>query len=320
MSSSPVIAFEIAHAVKYGVDGACLLYHFRHWIEFNHAGQRNFHEGRTWTYQSQEAIMRHFPWISRATLQRRLEDLCAVDGPLIKGNFNKNRYDRTVWYAFKNEDDWIRSNYKVSQCIAQNEAIDNNKMGYDEPQSGPTIPDYNPHDDKDKITPPASPPPKKSSLASEKGKEIANYLFEKLKAINPNHKEPDLNEWGIEVDRMIKIDKRDPSQIRKLIDWAMQDSFWRGNILSTHKLREQFDTLVIRSLPVASKAPVVDDAKAFLARVASRFSMDREIGFSADSIAFQAGQHCEVIKISEHGFKERVINKLIKWGRDVSGL
>ena len=43
---------------------------------------------------------------------------------------------------------------------------------------------------------------------------------------------------------MRRIDKRTEEQIRYLIEWCQQDSFWQGNILSTKKLREKFDTLV----------------------------------------------------------------------------
>ncbi|MBT9169502.1 MAG: hypothetical protein DDT19_02862 [Syntrophomonadaceae bacterium] len=45
---------------------------------------------------------------------------------------------------------------------------------------------------------------------------------------------------------MIRIDKRDPEKIRQIIEWCQADDFWQNNILSTGKLREQFDQLGLK--------------------------------------------------------------------------
>lgn len=49
--------------------------------------------------------------------------------------------------------------------------------------------------------------------------------------------------WCLEIDKMIRIDKRTESQVKTVIDWLPKDDFWRSNILSGAKLRKQFDTL-----------------------------------------------------------------------------
>ena len=68
---------------------------------------------------------------------------------------------------------------------------------------------------------------------------LLNLILER----NKNFKQPNLNEWSTHIDRMIRIDRRDPKQIRDVIHWCQQDDFWQGNILSTKKLRIQFDQL-----------------------------------------------------------------------------
>jgi len=88
---------------KYGSDCALLLYNFRFWVETNYHEKRNQHEGRTWTYNSYKALTKWFPFFSESQIKRMLTKLCSEDGPLIRGNFNKNGYDKTSWYAFKNE-------------------------------------------------------------------------------------------------------------------------------------------------------------------------------------------------------------------------
>jgi hypothetical protein len=45
------------------------------------------------------------------------------------------------------------------------------------------------------------------------------------------------------IDRMIRIDKREPDQIHRIIEFSQQHDFWWKNILSGDKLRKQFDRL-----------------------------------------------------------------------------
>ena len=45
---------------------------------------------------------------------------------------------------------------------------------------------------------------------------------------------------------MIRVDKRDPDEIARVIDWCQADSFWQNNILSTEKLRIQYDQLLLK--------------------------------------------------------------------------
>jgi len=45
---------------------------------------------------------------------------------------------------------------------------------------------------------------------------------------------------------MIERDERTPEEIRQVIEFAQSDPFWCSNILSTQKLRKQFDTLYLQ--------------------------------------------------------------------------
>ncbi|GEK28883.1 hypothetical protein [Furfurilactobacillus siliginis] len=69
---------------------------------------------------------------------------------------------------------------------------------------------------------------------------LASYLLEKMKLNNPDVKEPNLQSWADDVRLMIERDKREPSKIRKMIDWSQSDNFWSGNVLSVKKLRKHF--------------------------------------------------------------------------------
>jgi hypothetical protein len=76
--------------------------------------------------------------------------------------------------------------------------------------------------------------------------QLALRLYQKILSNNENHKEPDFQKWANDVRLMLERDNRTEEQIIYLIDWCQQDSFWKSNILSTSKLREKFDQLVIR--------------------------------------------------------------------------
>lgn len=106
--------FDVDVAQKYGVDEAIILYNFRHWIKVNRADGKNFHEGHTWTYKSIKALAEIWPFWSTDHIRRKLNRLVEV-GVLVKDNYNRSGYDRTLWYAFKNEKTWFKSRAPILQ-------------------------------------------------------------------------------------------------------------------------------------------------------------------------------------------------------------
>ncbi|WP_019243680.1 MULTISPECIES: hypothetical protein [Bacillus] len=76
--------------------------------------------------------------------------------------------------------------------------------------------------------------------------QLANFLFQRILENNPEHKKPNLQKWANTVRLMMERDKRTEEQIKFLINWSQNDSFWQGNILSMDKLRDQFDRLVVQ--------------------------------------------------------------------------
>ncbi len=74
----------------------------------------------------------------------------------------------------------------------------------------------------------------------------SELLLNLIRQRNPNFKQPDLQSWAKHIDLMLRIDKRSPEEIEKVITWCQQDSFWCSNILSTQKLRGQYDQLFLK--------------------------------------------------------------------------
>ena len=94
--------FVVADAERFGVPLAIVIHHHRLWILRNKANHRNFHDGRTWTYNSLPGLSDMLPYFSKYQIERLMKKLVEL-GVLIKGNYNTRKGDRTLWYAFADE-------------------------------------------------------------------------------------------------------------------------------------------------------------------------------------------------------------------------
>lgn len=75
---------------------------------------------------------------------------------------------------------------------------------------------------------------------------LAEGLYNLISARKDTFKKPNLQEWARNVDLMIRLDNRDPETIGEVIEWCQLDTFWQNNILSTKKLRIQYDQLELK--------------------------------------------------------------------------
>jgi hypothetical protein len=89
---------------------------------------------------------------------------------------------------------------------------------------------------------------------------VAQYLFEKIKAIYAGAKEPNWEEWANNIRLLREQDGKSLEAIRNVIDMIFEDkgvwdgSFWRRNIRSTAKLRKQYEQIAYQiSLAYKSK-------------------------------------------------------------------
>jgi hypothetical protein len=105
-TQSPNYTFNYEIAVEYGSDEAIMLNNFLFWIEKNRQREINFYDARTWTYNTIDAFTALFAFWTKKQVRRILDSL-VKQGILIKGNYNKIAYDRTNWYAFKDENQWF---------------------------------------------------------------------------------------------------------------------------------------------------------------------------------------------------------------------
>ena len=92
------------HAVLFGYREAVIIFHFIYWIGFNRNKKQHFHDGRYWTYSSVSTLQKYyFPFWSEGQISRGIKSLIKQN-LILKGNYNRFKYDKTTWYALENED------------------------------------------------------------------------------------------------------------------------------------------------------------------------------------------------------------------------
>ena len=81
------------------------------------------------------------------------------------------------------------------------------------------------------------------SLCEPIDEELAEEFYELVKENQVVKKKPNLEQWANDMRLMRMVDNIKVEVIRSLMAFAVQDNFWKSNILSPRKLRKHADTL-----------------------------------------------------------------------------
>jgi hypothetical protein len=100
--------FDEDMARELGINAAVMLSEVRQWIRKNKIEKRNEIDGKTWTFNSVEKWKILLPFFSSQQIRDALSKLREA-GILVVSNHNEKAYDRTLWYAFADENKWIGS-------------------------------------------------------------------------------------------------------------------------------------------------------------------------------------------------------------------
>jgi DNA-binding transcriptional ArsR family regulator len=144
--------------------------------------------------------------------------------------------------------------------------------------------------------------------------DLLSFFIQKLKERKSDIKLPDQNKWRQEIDRMIRIDKRDPKIIRLMIDWIHKDSFWSTTILSAKSLRNQYDRI---ELQMKSKS-VLDDVqknKAWAMRNKQKYQETYRGLTITEKFAIREGSGKEIpLNLPHENFKKSLVSMFgINW-------
>lgn len=124
-----ICVFDVEVAKEFGADEAIILNSMYFWISKNEANKRNFHDGRTWTYNSLDAWHEIYPFWSKPQIKRKLAKM-HENGLILKGNYNNSPYDRTAWYAMTD----------LSLSIFRNRPIKKSESSLQNTETVPPIP------------------------------------------------------------------------------------------------------------------------------------------------------------------------------------
>lgn len=127
--------FDTDLATEYGLLEAILINNFQYWLSHNKANNINFHDGHYWTFNTRKGVQELFPYVSDKQVRTALEHL-VNESILMTGNYNSTPMDRTLWYAFADEDKWLKTPicptrqmqmpYRANPFAPQGTAIPNN--------------------------------------------------------------------------------------------------------------------------------------------------------------------------------------------------
>lgn len=93
------------------------------------------------------------------------------------------------------------------------------------------------------------------NVLPEKTKELAHLLFDLIKKQNPDwYVKPNWDVWASDIEKLNRIDNRSYESIEKMIRWVQNDDFWKTNIQSPYKLREKYNTLILKAKPNTVKS------------------------------------------------------------------
>ena len=96
-------------------------------------------------------------------------------------------------------------------------------------------------DEKTRFAPDSDPYLAAEYMAKKILKRDSGYRY-----LQPAKREKTLQQWARDIDLLIRVDKVDMDEFRKVLQFSQTDSFWSTNILSGAKLRKQYDQLKIK--------------------------------------------------------------------------
>lgn len=258
-------SFDTGYAIAYGVDEAIMIRNLQFFITMNANRGHNFKEGRFWSYDKLNDFPKHFPYWTIKQVRRVISSLIKQD-VIIKGSFNNSWSDRTSWYAFKDENKFIKHTMPPELIPAEtpdlpkraNDKCPNEQLTF--AQMGNSINDTTlsstlSHSSSLKVSEDQSSFPAKagekrkkiSSDFSEEIKQLADAVIGAIVAAKPNFAVPkSLISLMTSLDFMVREDRRDPQKILDVLRWALTVDFWRPQMMKADVakfIRPRFDDL-----------------------------------------------------------------------------
>lgn len=124
----------------------------------------------------------------------------------------------------------------------------------------------------------------KRHFGTEDDHKAVRWMFERVREVDATAKEPNWDAWANDMRLMHEQDNRTHREARDLFGWANKDPFWRTNIFSPAKLRDNWQQLSLkRKYPVAySRGTSITNEQHAAANAASDAEARRLLGFDSE--------------------------------------
>ena len=295
-------SFDISLAQKYGIDEAIVIHHFQHWISVNQRLKRNLHDEKTWTYQSSKEIAAHYPYWTPRQVQRIIRSLIRQK-VLIAKNYNKTAMDKTPWYAFVNEDEFL-SQIKEKFTMNPNGRIDEPKRSHRRTESGSSSPNEN-------LPPYAYPDaetislPKGSNEPSPHSVRLSEFFLQSILKMKPNFTKRPTQKWHKDCQSLLKFRKEE--EIQKVLIWALKDSFWSKNVQSPHGLFNNLDKIEVAMQQTSSRSleQLIEQNEQLAKKIKEKYNDNRDIELGRNYLEFNFGRDRMHLNFSRKDFKEQ---------------
>ena len=128
-----VIPVELANII--GLDESIVLQQIHYYTRINQKADKNHRDGHYWTYNSYPAWQKKFPFWSIRKIKRIFASL-KKKKLIITGNYNKYKFDRTLWYRINYEKlDYLTANPQLSTSCQSDTIMHSDKMAPPIPKS-----------------------------------------------------------------------------------------------------------------------------------------------------------------------------------------
>lgn len=166
----------------------------------------------------------------------------------------------------------------------------------------------------------------KNELSLIKDEEILiNTLKDSILKVKPDWKISNLKKWLVDAEKLLRIDKRDVEEVKKVISWIISNDFWIDKYLKNNafeKLRENFDShqLAMKNKKYSEKETpeyVIKQNEEVAKKIEITYAKKVPTGIITvcnNYIEFVFGQKCEQIKFNDFTFQMQIEHNLRKLG------
>lgn len=233
-------------AVAIGLAEALVLQQVHYWLL--RSGKER--DGKVWVYNTTEEWQQQFPFFSVTTVRRTIQNL-RDKGLLLAGNYNSNKFDRTIWYSIDYEklesiySSWTNGNGLVgdTNTIRLTTEIATSSSQEEEVMSLPFS------DFPEPVKETASPATKKKhaapgptpSRSSNEAKEIVKAYEKVLQEQTPGA----IVAWPREVKAATAMVKAGWTEANVMLAYAHMKAqdYWQDKVLHLDKVAEQIATV-----------------------------------------------------------------------------